>query len=77
MTGRRAARSTFTCVNVPSFTTGPPSRRKPRMVPPQDGPTFQAVSSATPNSSIFGLAAGDDVQRLGDHRAFRHSRRKP
>src|SRR5262245_40259182 len=26
-----------------------------RMVPPQDRPTFQAVSSATPNSSIFGL----------------------
>src|ERR1700694_4164382 len=25
------------------------------MVPPQDKPTFQAVSSATPNSSIFGL----------------------
>ena len=25
-----------------------------RMVPPQDRPTFQAVSSATPNSSIFG-----------------------
>src|SRR6202040_355574 len=25
-----------------------------RMVPPQDSPTFQAVSSATPNSSIFG-----------------------
>src|SRR5271155_1062375 len=26
-----------------------------RMVPPQDSPTFHAVSSATPNSSIFGL----------------------
>src|SRR3954468_23622899 len=26
-----------------------------RIVPPQDRPTFQAVSSATPNSSIFGL----------------------
>src|SRR5579871_6462681 len=25
------------------------------MVPPQDRPTFQAVSSATPNSSVFGL----------------------
>src|SRR5579864_5905792 len=25
------------------------------MVPPQESPTFQAVSSATPNSSIFGL----------------------
>src|SRR6202167_6730972 len=25
------------------------------MVPPQDSPPFQAVSSATPNSSIFGL----------------------
>src|SRR5689334_1359972 len=25
------------------------------MVPPQDKPTFHAVSSATPNSSIFGL----------------------
>src|SRR5262245_59257375 len=25
------------------------------MVPPQDKPTFQAVSSATPNSSIFGF----------------------
>src|SRR3954469_18911759 len=25
-----------------------------RMVPPQDSPTFHAVSSATPNSSIFG-----------------------
>src|SRR5690349_16031439 len=25
------------------------------MVPPQERPTFQAVSSATPNSSIFGL----------------------
>src|SRR3954471_8213436 len=25
------------------------------MVPPQDNPTFHAVSSATPNSSIFGL----------------------
>src|SRR5689334_24345230 len=25
------------------------------MVPPQDSPTFQAVSSATPNSSIFGF----------------------
>jgi hypothetical protein len=24
------------------------------MVPPQDSPTFHAVSSATPNSSIFG-----------------------
>src|SRR6202041_102041 len=26
----------------------------PRMVPPQDSPTFHAVSSATPNSSILG-----------------------
>src|ERR1700675_4730836 len=26
-----------------------------RIVPPHDSPTFQAVSSATPNSSIFGL----------------------
>src|SRR5436189_6407719 len=26
-----------------------------RIVPPQDSPTFQAVSSATPNSSILGL----------------------
>src|SRR5207253_6165647 len=26
-----------------------------RMGPPQDSPTFHAVSSATPNSSIFGL----------------------
>src|SRR5262245_41460751 len=26
-----------------------------RMVPPQDRPTFQAVSSATPNSSVLGL----------------------
>src|SRR5437868_15508830 len=26
-----------------------------RIVPPQDRPTFQAVSSATPNSSIFGV----------------------
>src|SRR5690606_12614649 len=25
------------------------------MVPPQDSPTFHAVSSATPNSSVFGL----------------------
>src|SRR5581483_4208723 len=25
------------------------------MVPPHDSPTFHAVSSATPNSSIFGL----------------------
>src|SRR6478736_5780452 len=25
------------------------------MVPPQDRPTFQAVSSATPNSSVLGL----------------------
>src|SRR5665213_2872407 len=25
------------------------------MVPPQESPTFQACSSATPNSSIFGL----------------------
>ena len=25
------------------------------MVPPQERPTFQAVSSATPNSSVFGL----------------------
>src|SRR4029453_17316925 len=25
------------------------------MVPPQDSPTFQAVSSATPNSSVLGL----------------------
>src|ERR1700686_1554474 len=25
------------------------------MVPPQESPTFQAVSSATPNSSILGL----------------------
>src|SRR5439155_20931870 len=33
----------------PTFST------KTRMVPPQDRPTFQAVSSATPNSSIFGL----------------------
>src|SRR6202008_4986738 len=33
----------------PTFST------KTRMVPPQDSPTFQAVSSATPNSSIFGL----------------------
>src|SRR5215218_1774883 len=33
----------------PTFST------KTRMVPPQDRPTFQAVSSATPNSSILGL----------------------
>src|SRR5262249_21005185 len=33
----------------PTFST------KTRMVPPQDSPTFHAVSSATPNSSIFGL----------------------
>src|SRR5215470_14679279 len=33
----------------PTFST------KTRIVPPQDRPTFQAVSSATPNSSIFGL----------------------
>src|ERR1700684_1774144 len=26
-----------------------------RILPPQESPTFQAVSSATPNSSIFGL----------------------
>src|SRR5947209_9092576 len=33
----------------PTFST------KTRTVPPQDSPTFQAVSSATPNSSILGL----------------------
>src|SRR5262249_19133012 len=33
----------------PTFST------KTRIVPPQDRPTFQAVSSATPNSSILGL----------------------
>src|SRR5207249_9628729 len=26
-----------------------------RIVPPHDNPTFHAVSSATPNSSVFGL----------------------
>src|SRR5205085_6967490 len=35
--------------DCPTFST------KTRMVPPQDSPTFQAVSSATPNSSILGL----------------------
>ena len=40
-----------------------------RMVPPQDRPTFHAVSSATPNSSIFGCAARDHIERLGDDRA--------
>src|SRR5437016_2762960 len=34
--------------DFPTFST------KTRMVPPQDSPTFQAVSSATPNSSILG-----------------------
>src|SRR6185437_1206355 len=36
-------------VNYSTFSTNT------RMVPPQESPTFQAVSSATPNSSIFGL----------------------
>ena len=40
------------------------------MRPPQDRPTCQAVSSATPNSKHARLAVGDDVQRLGDHRAL-------
>src|SRR5271169_6926432 len=35
--------------HYPTFSTNT------RIVPPQDRPTFQAVSSATPNSSIFGL----------------------
>src|SRR3954454_12790092 len=34
--------------DCPTFSTNT------RMVPPQDRPTFQAVSSATPNSSILG-----------------------
>src|SRR6266404_7251831 len=34
--------------DYPTFSTNT------RMVPPQDRPTFHAVSSATPNSSIFG-----------------------
>src|ERR1700735_2716172 len=34
--------------DYPTFSTNT------RMVPPQDRPTFQAVSSATPNSSILG-----------------------
>src|SRR5580658_5441659 len=41
----------FQCLQLhywPTFST------KTRMVPPQDRPTFQAVSSATPNSSILG-----------------------
>jgi len=51
--GRRAARSTLTCASVSSFTIGRLSRRTPDGAP-QDSPTFHAVSSATPNSSIFG-----------------------
>src|ERR1700710_2594011 len=55
MTLRRAARSSFNVLRI--------SRRKgystfstnTRILPPQDSPTFQAVSSATPNSSVFGL----------------------
>src|ERR1700760_1231787 len=38
----------FQLHDQPTFST------KTRMVPPQDSPTFQAVSSATPNSSILG-----------------------
>src|SRR5437764_1076056 len=36
------------------FHDGPTFSTNTRIVPPQDSPTFQAVSSATPNSSIFG-----------------------
>ena len=38
--------------------------------PPQERPTRHAVSSATPNSSIFGLPDCDHVERLADDRAF-------
>src|SRR4051812_29305531 len=41
-------RELFKLHDYPTFPTNT------RMVPPQDRPTFQAVSSATPNSSIFG-----------------------
>ena len=40
------------------------------MRPPQDRPTRQAVSSATPNSSIFGLPAPITSSASVDHRAF-------
>src|ERR1043166_9655625 len=53
----RAARGAL-CVQLPEdldLHGYPTFSTKTRMVPPQDRPTFQAVSSATPNSSIFGL----------------------
>src|SRR5215510_3069808 len=42
---------------APSYSTLPYSTFSTytRIVPPHDSPTFQAVSSATPNSSVLGL----------------------
>src|SRR6516164_5669798 len=54
MTGRRAARSALSSFRVSSFTDHPTFSTKTRIVPPQESPTFHAVSSATPNSSILG-----------------------
>src|SRR6185312_5585863 len=54
ITARRAARSAFSVLSRPRSTYFTFST-KTRMVPPQDRPTFHAVSSATPNSRTFGL----------------------
>src|SRR5579862_6071789 len=58
MTARRASRSALSVARMSNFMAGSfysTFSTKTRIVPPQDRPTFQAVSSATPNSSIFGL----------------------
>src|SRR5580700_8084528 len=58
MAARRACRSALRTVRMSSFMAGSvysTFSTNTRMVPPQDKPTFQAVSSATPNSSNLGL----------------------
>src|SRR5580700_4487849 len=58
MAARRASRSAFRTVRMSSFMAGyfySTFSTNTRIVPPQDRPTFQAVSSATPNSSNLGL----------------------
>src|SRR4051794_20960813 len=69
MTGRRAARSIFTCVSVSSFTID--------HLLDEDADGAAAGQSDIPGGLVshaefqhFGFAAGDHVQRLGDHGAL-------
>jgi hypothetical protein len=59
-----------------SFTTSIQFFDVDPIVPPQESPTFQAVSSATPNSSVW-LAAFDHVERFGTTAPRRSRRRHP